>query len=93
MALLRVGFARPPCLHDAGALLPHHFALTDLVLPAFAARAAPGEPRPDQISGVFLWHFPSLCNAPPLAGTLPSGVRTFLSAVEDEQAATRPAGV
>jgi hypothetical protein len=28
---------------------------------------------------MFLWHFPSLHNARPLAGTLPYGVRTFLS--------------
>jgi len=28
LALLRVGFARPPCCQDAGALLPHHFTLT-----------------------------------------------------------------
>jgi hypothetical protein len=28
LALLRVGFARPPCHQDAGALLPHHFTLT-----------------------------------------------------------------
>src|SRR5690606_28365351 len=28
LALLRVGFARPPRYHDAGALLPHHFTLT-----------------------------------------------------------------
>ncbi len=27
-ALLRVGFARLPCLQDTGALLPHHFTLT-----------------------------------------------------------------
>ena len=28
LVLLRVGFARPPRLRDAGALLPHHFTLT-----------------------------------------------------------------
>src|SRR3990172_4597950 len=29
---------------------------------------------------MFLWHFPSPRDAPPLAGTLPCGVRTFLPA-------------
>jgi hypothetical protein len=26
--LLRVGFAKPPCHHDAGALLPHRFSFS-----------------------------------------------------------------
>ena len=50
LALLPVGFARPPCCQDAGALLPHHFTLTReaggmflLHFPsACAARALPG---------------------------------------------------
>ena len=51
LALLRVGFARPPCCQDAGALLPHHFNLTHpktggmflLHFPsAHAAQALPG---------------------------------------------------
>ncbi len=51
LALLWVGFARPPCCQDAGALLPHHFTLTRvstggmflLRFPsARAARALPG---------------------------------------------------
>ena len=31
-----------------------------------------------QRGGMFLWHFPSGCPAPPLAGILPGGARTFL---------------
>ena len=30
------------------------------------------------MDGVFLWHFPSGHPAPPLAGILPGGARTFL---------------
>ena len=51
LALLPVGFTRPPCCQDAGALLPHHFTLTRadaggmflLHWPsAFAAQVLPG---------------------------------------------------
>ena len=28
LLLLRVGFAKPPCRHDAGALLPHRFSFS-----------------------------------------------------------------
>ena len=49
---------------DAGALLPHRFSFSP-------ARSA-GESS-------FLWHFPSRHRALPLAGTLPCGVRTFLT--------------
>lgn len=65
--LLRVGFAKPPCHHDAGALLPHRFSFS-------AAEATESS---------FLWHFPSGRPALPLAGTLPCGVRTFLTNLED----------
>ena len=34
--------------------------------------------RPARTGGMFLLRFPSLRSAPPLAGTLPFGVRTFL---------------
>ena len=51
-----------------GELLPRHFTLIPI--------------RPDK-SGLFgtvyfLWHYPSGCPAPPLAGILPGGARTFL---------------
>ena len=72
--LLRVGFAKPPSRPDAGALLPHRFSFSPV-----------GEPA-GEFS--FLWHFPSAHAAQPLAGTLPSGVRTFLT---PESARGRPA--
>ena len=49
---------------------------------------SPLPPR-EREGGLFLLHFPSLRNAPPLAGTLPSGVRTFLSPAETSK---RPPG-
>ncbi len=49
----------------AGALLPHHFTLTER--PVAQARA-----------GLFLWHYPSGRPARVLPGTLPGGARTFL---------------
>ena len=48
-------------------------------------------PLPAETGGMFLLHFPSPRDAPPLAGTLPCGVRTFLSPPKRE-AATRSAG-
>ena len=36
-------------------------------------------PLPAEAGGMSLWHLPSLRSAPSLAGTLPCGVRTFLS--------------
>ena len=33
---------------------------------------------PENRDGMFLWHFPSGSPAPPLAGILPGGARTFL---------------
>jgi len=33
LPLLRVGFAKPPCCHDAGALLPHRFSFSPAELP------------------------------------------------------------
>ena len=35
-------------------------------------------PLPEGRGGMFLWHFPSGHPAPPLAGILPGGARTFL---------------
>ena len=57
------GFPSPRCYQRGGALLPHHFTLTQVIY----------------LGGLFLWHFPSGCPAPPLAGILPGGARTFLS--------------
>jgi hypothetical protein len=65
LPLLRVGFAKPPRCRDAGALLPHRFSFS-----------WGGEPLREFS---FLWHFPSARAALPLAGTLPCGVRTFLT--------------
>ena len=63
LALLPVGFARPPHHCDAGALLPHLFTLTS----------------PQRGEAVcFLLHFPSGHPAWPLASTVLCGVRTFL---------------
>ena len=63
--LLQVGFAKPSRRRDAGALLPHRFSFS----PASAGEFS------------FLWHFPSRHRALPLAGTLPCGVRTFLTRI------------
>jgi hypothetical protein len=63
LALLPVGFARPPHHCDAGALLPHLFTLTS--------------PRCGE-AVCFLLHFPSGHPAWPLASTVLCGVRTFL---------------
>jgi len=63
LALLPVGFARPPHHCDAGALLPHLFTL---------ATPLRGE------AVYFLLHFPSGHPAWPLASTVLYGVRTFL---------------
>ena len=67
LPLLRVGFAKPPRCRDAGALLPHRFSFS------------PDQPFGRAGESSFLWHFPSACAALPLAGTLPCGVRTFLT--------------
>ena len=45
--------------------------------------------RPIQ-DGMFLWHFPSGRPAPPLAGILPGGARTFLSLNQVEAAIAQP---
>ena len=63
LPLLRVGFAKPPRYRDAGALLPHRFSFSSAEAGEFS----------------FLWHFPSRRRALLLAGTLPIGVRTFLT--------------
>jgi len=64
LPLLRVGFAKPPRCRDAGALLPHRFSFSSVL-------------KTGEFS--FLWHFPSRRRALLLAGTLPIGVRTFLT--------------
>ena len=66
-ALHRVGFAWPPCHHDAGALLPHHFTVA-----AFHDRGRGGR------AVSFLWHFPEGFPRWTLSSTLLCGVRTFL---------------
>jgi hypothetical protein len=56
LALLPMGFTRRLRLRKPGALLPHHFALTE-------------DASCDKIlGGMFLWHFPSGHPARPLAG-------------------------
>jgi len=81
--LLQVGFAKPPCRHGAGALLPHRFSFSpDLYRRPEGYRAVSGESS-------FLWHFPSPRGARPLACTLPCGVRTFLTCV---RVCARPRG-
>ncbi len=74
---MRLGAARPPIwscsgrglpchrrCRRRGALLPHHFTLTD---------------PPRRIEAVsFLWHLPWARAPQVLPGTLPSGARTFL---------------
>ena len=65
-ALHRVGFAWPPCHHDAGALLPHHFTV------------AAGAASRTRCAVSFLWHFPEGFPCWTLSSTLLCGVRTFL---------------
>ena len=63
LVLLRVGFTRPPCLHDAGELLTRHFTL---------ATALP-------VSAVcFCCTFPIVTYAGRYPAPLPCGARTFL---------------
>src|SRR4051812_20839050 len=62
---------------DAGALLPHRFALACAWLPGPSAVCS-------------LWHFPSGHPAWPLASTLPYGVPTFLDPVTLSGAEPRP---
>ena len=50
------------CCHPRGALLPHHFTLTDTCVQAV----------------YFLWHFPWVRTLQALPGALPDGARTFL---------------
>ena len=64
LVLLRVGFTRPPCLHDAGELLPHHFNLTT-ALPVSAV--------------CFCCTFPTVTCARRYLAPLPYGARTFLT--------------
>ena len=52
------------CCHPRGALLPHHFTLTDTNVQAV----------------YFLWHFPWVRTLQVLPGALPDGARTFLRA-------------
>ncbi len=73
--LHRVGFSRPSCRQNAGALLPHHFNL-----------ACDFRRNPSAV--YFLFHFPSGYPARPLAGTPPCDVRTFLSSVVTDRPAT-----
>ena len=63
LVLLRMGFTRPPCLHDAGELLPHHFNLTT-ALPVSAE--------------CFCCTFPTVTCAGRYPAFLPCGARTFL---------------
>ena len=62
------------CYHQSGALLPRLFTLTSTVVEAVC----------------FLLHFPSGCPAPPLAGILPGGARTFLSPAHGGTAVAQP---
>lgn len=67
LVLLRMGFTRPPCLHDAGELLPHHFNLTT-ALPVSAE--------------CFCCTFPIVTYARRYLASLPYGARTFLMTVK-----------
>ena len=68
LVLLRMGFTRPPCLHDAGELLPHHFNLTTAL----------------SVSAVcFCCTFPIVTYAGRYPASLPCGARTFLIYPED----------
>ena len=49
-------------------------------------------PQSRDRGGMFLWHFPSGRPAPPLAGILPGGARTFLSPPRREDSG-RPAAL
>ena len=64
LVLLRVGFTLPPCLHDAGELLPHHFNLTT-ALPVSAE--------------CFCCTFPIVTYAGRYPASSPYGARTFLT--------------
>lgn len=77
-ALHRVGFAWPPCHHDAGALLPHHFTV---------AAGAAGRTR---CAVSFLWHFPEGFPCWTLSSTLLCGVRTFLEEPPDPKVRPSP---
>ena len=59
------------CYQSRGALLPHHFTLTQLLVSNQAV--------------YFLWHFPSTHAAQALPGTLPYGARTFLSLTKQQR--------
>ena len=48
-------------------------------------------PLPVETGGMFLWRFPSGHPAPPLAGILPVGARTFLSSAAAVNAHPTPA--
>ena len=50
------------CCHPRGALLPHHFTLTNACA----------------LAVYFLWHFPWVRTLQELPGALPNGARTFL---------------
>ena len=63
LVLLRMGFTRPPCLHDAGELLPHHFNLT-------TALSVSAE--------CFCCTLPIVTYAGRYPASLPCGARTFL---------------
>ena len=63
LVLLRMGFTRTPCLHDAGELLPHHFNLT-------TALSVSAE--------CFCCTFPIVTYARRYLASSPYGARTFL---------------
>ena len=68
-----------------GTLCPSIRSCSGWGLPGLRCRHRSGELLPRRFTlipinrdGMFLWHFPSGHPAPPLAGILPSGARTFL---------------
>lgn len=78
LRLLRMGFTKPPCCHDAGGLLHHRFS--------FSLTRLSG-----QRESSFLRHFPSGRPAWPLASILPCGARTFLTCEHAARAIAWPA--
>jgi len=54
-ALLRMGFAGPPCLHDAGELLPHLSTLTERVPGCLFLLHCPWSRLHRPLTGILPW--------------------------------------
>ena len=71
--------AGPDALDPLFGLAPDGVCLAPLIADGTVSSYLAFSPLPAEAGGMSLWHFPSGRPAPPLAGILSGGARTFLS--------------